>query len=179
MQRRRCRRCCRICNSMIRPGKTRSQNRCETGTRKMIAWHRPKPIRLIHAGFFTTLNDKLPQNAIITADAGSTADWYGFHIKLGRNQMGNLSGRMASMLGAMPYAMAGKIAHPDRPVVCTIGDGAFQMLGMNGMLTVKRHWKEWDNPTFIVLVIDNGDLNQVSWEMRVTGDPRWDTAQLV
>lgn len=128
---------------------------------------------------FTTLNDKLPQNAIITADAGSTADWYGFHIKLGRNQMGNLSGRMASMLGAMPYAMAGKFAHPDRPVVCTIGDGAFQMLGMNGMLTVKRHWKEWDNPTFIVLVIDNGDLNQVSWEMRVTGDPRWDTAQLV
>lgn len=128
---------------------------------------------------FTTLNDKLPQNAIITADAGSTADWYGFHIKLGRNQMGNLSGRMASMLGAMPYAMAGKFAHPDRPVVCTIGDGAFQMLGMNGMLTVKRHWKEWGNPTFIVLVIDNGDLNQVSWEMRVTGDPRWDTAQLV
>ncbi|NLZ97223.1 MAG: hypothetical protein GX920_00130 [Micrococcus sp.] len=128
---------------------------------------------------FTSLNDKLPQNAIITADAGSTADWYGFHIKLGRNQMGNLSGRMASMLGAMPYAMAGKFAHPDRPVVCTIGDGAFQMLGMNGMLTVKRHWKEWDNPTFIVLVVDNGDLNQVSWEMRVAGDPRWDTAQLV
>ena len=128
---------------------------------------------------FTTLNDKLPQNAIITADAGSTADWYGFHIKLGRNQMGNLSGRMASMLGAMPYAMAGKFAHPHRPVVCTIGDGAFQMLGMNGMLTVKRHWKEWDNPTFIVLVVDNGDLNQVSWEMRVAGDPRWDTAQLV
>lgn len=128
---------------------------------------------------FTTLNDKLPQNAIITADAGSTADWYGFHIKLGRNQVGNLSGRMASMLGAMPYAMAGKFAHPDRPVVCTIGDGAFQMLGMNGMLTVKRRWKEWDNPTFIVLVVDNGDLNQVSWEMRVAGDPRWDTAQLV
>lgn len=128
---------------------------------------------------FTTLNDKLPQNAIITADAGSTADWYGFHIKLGRNQVGNLSGRMASMLGAMPYAMAGKFAHPDRPVVCTIGGGAFQVLGMNGMLTVKRHWKEWDNPTFIVLVVDNGDLNQVSWEMRVAGDPRWDTAQLV
>lgn len=128
---------------------------------------------------FTALNEKLPENAIITCDAGSTADWYGFHIKLGRNQMGNLSGRMASMLGAMSYAIAGKFAHPQRPVVCTIGDGAFQMLGMNGLLTVKRHWQEWDNPTFIVLVIDNGDLNQVSWEMRIAGDPRWDTAQLV
>src|SRR5699024_1002172 len=64
-------------------------------------------------------------------------------------------------------------------VVCTIGDGAFQMMGMNGLATVKRHWEQWSNPTFIVLVIDNGDLNQVSWEMRIVGDPRWDTAQMV
>ena len=83
------------------------------------------------------------------------------------------------MLAAMPYAIAGKFAHPKRPVVCTTGDGAFQMLGMNGLLTVKRHWRHWDNPTFIVLMLDNGDLNQVSWEMRIAGDPRWDTAQLV
>lgn len=128
---------------------------------------------------FVSLNEYLPENAIITCDAGSTADWYGFHIELGPNQMGNLSGRMASMLAAMPYALAGKFAHPDRPVVCTIGDGAFQMMGMNGLLTVKRHWREWSNSTFVVLVINNGDLNQVSWEMREAGDPRWDTAQLV
>ncbi len=93
--------------------------------------------------------------------------------------MGNLSGRLATMLAAMPYAMAAKFAHPDRPVVCTIGDGAFQMLGMNGLITVKRHWQQWANPTFIVLVLHNDDLNQVSWEMREVGDPRWDTAQLV
>ncbi|WP_343207056.1 thiamine pyrophosphate-dependent enzyme [Brevibacterium oceani] len=128
---------------------------------------------------FVSLNERLPENAIITCDAGSTADWYGFHIELGPNQMGNLSGRMASMLAAMPYALAGKFAHPDRPVVCTIGDGAFQMMGMNGLLNVKRHWQEWSNSTFVVLVINNGDLNQVSWEMREAGDPRWDTAQLV
>lgn len=128
---------------------------------------------------YVSLNEKLPDNAIITADAGSTADWYGFHIELGPNQMGNLSGRMASMLAAMPYALGGKFAYPDRPVVCTIGDGAFQMMGMNGMLTVKRHWKEWASPSFIVLIINNGDLNQVSWEMREAGDPRWDTAQMV
>ncbi len=116
---------------------------------------------------------------IVTADAGSTADWYGHHIKLGRNMSGNLSGMLASMLASMPYAVAAKFAHPDRPVVCTIGDGAFQMLGMNELITVKRHWKTWEDPRFIVLVLHNGDLTQVSWEMREVGDPRWDTSQLV
>jgi pyruvate dehydrogenase (quinone) len=128
---------------------------------------------------YLSLNDRLPPRAVVTADAGSTADWYGHHIRLGRDQMGNLSGRLATMLAAMPYAMAAKFAHPDRPVVCTIGDGAFQMLGMNGLITVKRHWQEWDDPTFVVLVLHNDDLNQVSWEMREVGDPRWDTAQEV
>jgi pyruvate dehydrogenase (quinone) len=128
---------------------------------------------------FHSLNEHLPPRAVVTADAGSTADWYGHHIRLGRDQLGNLSGRLATMIAAMPYAMAAKFAHPDRPVVCTIGDGAFQMLGMNGLITVKRHWREWENPTFVVLVLHNNDLNQVSWEMREVGDPRWDTAQLV
>ncbi len=128
---------------------------------------------------FHHLDRQMPSNAIITADAGSTADWYGHHIKLGRDQMGNLSGSLATMIGAMPYAIAAKFAYPERPVVCTIGDGAFQMLGMNGLITVKRHWHEWANPAFVVMVLHNDDLNQVSWEMREAGDPRWDTAQLV
>jgi pyruvate dehydrogenase (quinone) len=128
---------------------------------------------------FHTLNKQLPDDVIVTADAGTTADWYGHHIRLGRNMMGNLSGRLATMLAAMPYAIAAKFAFPERPVVCTIGDGAFQMLGMNGLLTVKHHWREWKNPTFIVLILHNDDLNQVSWEMREAGDPRYDTSQLL
>ena len=128
---------------------------------------------------YQELNERLPHNAIVTADAGSTADWYGHHIKLGRDARGNLSGMLATMLAAMPYAEAAKFAHPDRPVVCTIGDGAFQMLGMNEMITIKRHWKSWTNPQFIVLILNNGDLTQVSWEMREAGDPRYDTSQLV
>ncbi len=123
------------------------------------------------------LNQRLPENSIVTADAGTTADWYGQHIKLGRNMMGNLSGRLASMLAAMPYAVSAKFAFPDRPVVCTIGDGAFQMLGMNELLTVKRYWQTWDDPRFIVLVLHNNDLTQVSWEMREAGDPRYETSQ--
>jgi pyruvate dehydrogenase (quinone) len=93
--------------------------------------------------------------------------------------MGNLSGRLATMVAAMPYAIAAKFAYPERPVVCTIGDGAFQMLGMNELLTVKRHWQEWADPRLIVLILHNNDLNQVSWEMRQVGDPRYDTSQLV
>ena len=116
---------------------------------------------------------------IITADAGTTADWYGQHIKLGRGMDGSLSGSLASMLASMPYALSAKFAHPGRPVVCTIGDGAFQMLGMNELLTVKRYWQEWEDPRFIVLVLHNNDLTQVSWEMREAGDPRYDTSQEV
>jgi pyruvate dehydrogenase (quinone) len=128
---------------------------------------------------YHTLNERLPDNCIVTADAGSTADWYGQHIRLGRNMMGNLSGRLASMLAAMPYAVSAKFSHPDRPVVCTIGDGAFQMLAMSELITIKRHWHEWQDPRFIVLVLNNTDLNQVSWEMREVGDPRYDTTQRV
>ncbi|MGB7449128.1 MAG: thiamine pyrophosphate-requiring protein [Ornithinimicrobium sp.] len=126
---------------------------------------------------FHELNQRLPENCIVTTDAGSTVDWYGHHIKLGRNMMGNLSGLLASMLAAMPYALAAKFAYPDRPVVCTIGDGAFQMLGMNELITVKRHWKEWADPRFIVLVLHNDDLTQVSWEMREAGDPKYLASQ--
>jgi pyruvate dehydrogenase (quinone) len=128
---------------------------------------------------FHLLNQHLPEDAIVTADAGTTADWYGHHVRLGRNMMGNLSGRLATMIAAMPYAVAAKFAFPERPVVCTIGDGAFQMLGMNELLTVKRHWQDWTDPRFVVLVIHNDDLNQVSWEMREAGDPRYDTSQLL
>lgn len=128
---------------------------------------------------FHELNKRLPHDCIVTADAGSTADWYGHHIKLGREMNGNLSGALATMLASMPYAVAAKFAHPHRPVVCTIGDGAFQMLGMNELLTIKRHWKDWDDPRFIILILNNHDLTQVSFEMREAGDPRWDTAQKV
>lgn len=128
---------------------------------------------------YRTLNERLPHDVIITADAGSTADWYGQHITLGPDMRGSLSGSLASMLASMPYAVSAKFAHPDRPVVCTIGDGAFQMLGMNEMLTVARHWHEWEDPRFIVMVLHNDDLTQVSWEMREAGDPRYDTSQRV
>ncbi|MEO6942333.1 MAG: thiamine pyrophosphate-requiring protein [Terrimesophilobacter sp.] len=127
------------------------------------------------------LNKRLPANAIVTADAGSTADWYGHHIRLRDGMMGDLSGRLATMLAAMPYATAAKFAHPERTVVCTIGDGAFQMLGMNELITIKKYIEKWgDTPQFIIMVQHNDDLTQVSWEMRTEdANPLWTTSQNV
>ena len=124
------------------------------------------------------LNRRLPDRAIVTCDAGTTADWYGHHIRLRRGMLGDLSGRLASMNGAMPYAVAAKLAYPDRTVVCTIGDGAFQMGGMNELITVKKHIAGLPDPTFVVLVMHNDDLSQVSWEMRTEdGNPVFRGAQ--
>ncbi|MGP5347921.1 thiamine pyrophosphate-requiring protein [Arthrobacter rhombi] len=124
------------------------------------------------------LNRRLPPRAIVTADAGSTADWYGHHIRLREGMMGDLSGRLATMLAAMPYATAAKFAYPERSVICTIGDGAFQMLGMNELITVKKYLARWQNPQLIILVLHNDDLNQVSWEMRTEdGNPLWPASQ--
>ena len=145
----------------------------------VLAAPRKTPADPINPRLFPPLNQRLPDDAIVTADAGTTADWYGHHISLGRNMMGNLSGRLATMLASMPYAIAAKFAFPERPVVCTIGDGAFQMLGMNGLSRSSGTGRSGTSPTFIVLVVHNNDLNQVTWEMREAGDPRYDTSQLL
>lgn len=127
---------------------------------------------------FHELNRRLPAGAIVTSDAGTTADWYGHHIRLRNGMMGDLSGRLASMLAAMPYATAAKFAFSDRTVVCTIGDGAFQMLGMNELITIKKYLESWDNPQFIIMVLHNNDLTQVSWEMRTEdANPVWPASQ--
>ncbi|WP_066520168.1 thiamine pyrophosphate-requiring protein [Curtobacterium ammoniigenes] len=127
---------------------------------------------------FASLNTRLPNNAIVTCDAGTTADWYGHHIRLRGEMRGDLSGRLATMLAAMPYAEAAKFAFPDRPVFCTIGDGAFQMLGMNELITIKKYMNEWTNKQFVILIMHNDDLDQVSWEMRTEdGNPVWRGSQ--
>jgi pyruvate dehydrogenase (quinone) len=158
----------------------------EEVARGMVAWEKEmrdqaevayddgvNPRRVIQA-----LNDGLPERAIVTCDAGTTADWYGHHIRLRRGMMGDMSGRLATMLAAMPYAVAAKFAYSDRTVVCTIGDGAFQMLGMNELITIKKYMAQWTNKQLIIAVMHNDDLGQVSWEMRTEdGNPMWRGSQ--
>ncbi|WP_280153483.1 thiamine pyrophosphate-requiring protein [Piscinibacter sp. XHJ-5] len=127
---------------------------------------------------FWELSPQLPENCIITCDSGSCAHWFARDVRLQRGMMASLSGGLATMGSAVPYAIAAKLAHPDRPVVALVGDGAMQMNGINALITVARLWRDWPNPAFVVLVLNNRDLNLVSWEQRVTeGDARYEASQ--
>jgi pyruvate dehydrogenase (quinone) len=122
------------------------------------------PMRLVW-----DLNDQIPHNAIVTADSGSSANWYARQLKMRRGMLGSLSGTLATMGAGVPYAIGAKCAHPDRPVVTLVGDGAMQMNGMAELITVARYWREWRDPNLVVAVLHNNDLNQVTWEMRAMG----------
>jgi pyruvate dehydrogenase (quinone) len=126
------------------------------------------------------LSPRLPERAIITSDSGSCANWYARDLKIRRGMMASLSGGLASMGAAVPYAIAAKFAHPDRPVVSLVGDGAMQMNNMAELITVAKYWKQWSNKTWVVCVFNNEDLNQVTWEQRVMeGDPKFDASQTI
>jgi pyruvate dehydrogenase (quinone) len=127
---------------------------------------------------FRELSQQLPDNAIVTADSGTAANWYARDVQLREGMMGSLSGGLASMGAAMPYALAAKMAHPTRVVVALEGDGAMQMNGINELITLSNLWKTWDDPRLAVLVLNNGDLNEVTWEQRAQeGDPRFAVSQ--
>lgn len=127
---------------------------------------------------FASLSDRLPDNALLTCDVGSGTNWYARHLKVRRNMVGSLSGGLASMGNGVPYLMAGKFAFPERPGIAMVGDGAMQMIGNQGLIGLAKYWREWSNPTAIVLVLNNRDLNQVTWEQRVMeGDPKFETSQ--
>lgn len=116
---------------------------------------------------FWELSSRLPENAIITADSGSVANWYARDLKMRRGMKASLPGGLASLGAGTPYAMAGKMAFPERTVIACMGDGAMQMNGLNVMITISKYWKQWSNPKLIVLVLNNQDLNQVTWEERI------------
>ncbi|MDQ0241853.1 thiamine pyrophosphate-requiring protein [Arthrobacter bambusae] len=122
------------------------------------------PMRL-----FSELSNRLPEDAIITADSGSSANWYARQLKFHGQIRGSLSGNLATMGPGVPYAIGAKFAHPERPVIAFAGDGAMQMNGMAELITIHRYWREWTDPRLIVAVLHNDDLNQVTWEMRAMG----------
>ena len=129
---------------------------------------------------FHELSPRLPDDVIMTGDSGSVANWYARDIRIRRGMMGSLSGGLASLGAATPYALAAKMAYPHRPVIGFIGDGAMQMNGLNVMITVSKYWRRWSNPTFILMVLNNEDLNQVTWEERVQlGDGKTPLTQTI
>ncbi|HEY8212508.1 MAG TPA: thiamine pyrophosphate-dependent enzyme, partial [Methylocystis sp.] len=124
------------------------------------------------------LSPRLPDNAIITSDSGSCANWYARDLKIRPGMMCSLSGGLASMGAAVPYAIAAKLAHPGRAVIALVGDGAMQMNNMAELITVAKYWREWSSPTWVCCVFNNEDLNQVTWEQRVMeGNPKFEATQ--
>ena len=115
------------------------------------------------------LSSRLPDDAIITADSGSSANWYARHIRVRGRMRGSLSGTLATMGPGVPYVIGAKIGHPDRPCFALVGDGAMQMNGINELITIAKYWRDWADPRLVVAVLHNNDLNQVTWELRAMG----------
>ena len=155
---------------------------------KQVAdWWKVLEARAMHAAdplnpqrLFWELSPRLPEGAIVTCDSGSAANWYARDVKLQRGMMGSLSGGLASMGAGVPYAIAAKLAHPHRPVIALVGDGAMQMNGMAELITVAKYWRRWGDSRFAVMVLNNRDLNQVTWEQRaMAGDPKFMGSQSI
>lgn len=127
---------------------------------------------------FHELSPLLPNDVVLCGDSGTVVVWYARHLKLRTGMMASLSGNLASMGSAVPYAIAAKFAHPGRPVVALAGDGAMQMNGLSELITIQKYWKQWKDPRIVVLVLNNRDLNMVTWEQRVMqGNPKFDASQ--
>jgi pyruvate dehydrogenase (quinone) len=127
------------------------------------------------------LSDRLPDKAILTADSGSGTNWWARHLAVRSDTRASLSGTLATMGPGVPYAIGARFAYPDRPVIAVVGDGAFQMNGMNEMITVKRYLDRLsDGAPFVFCVLNNQDLNQVTWEQRaMSGDPKFEGSQAI
>ena len=129
-----------------------------------VGGDRVNPMRL-----FQTCSAQAPDDTIFAADSGSAANWYARFIKMRGTRRGTLSGTLATMGPAVPYAIGAKFADPTRPVVAFEGDGAMQMNGLAELITIRRYWEQWADPRLVVAVLHNNDLNQVTWEMRAMG----------
>ena len=127
---------------------------------------------------FYELSSKLPDRCILSADSGTSANWYARDLKIRRGMMASGSGNLATMGPAVPYAFAAKMCFPDRVALALTGDGAMQMNGLNTLITVSKYWKDWADPRWICMVLHNNDLNQVTWEQRaMTGDIKFEATQ--
>ena len=127
---------------------------------------------------FHELSKRLPEEAIVTSDSGSSANWFARDLRLRRGMMASLSGTLATMGPGVPYAIAAKFAHPERPVIALVGDGAMQMNGLAELITIAKYRERWADQRLIVMVLNNRDLNQVTWEQRaMSGDPKFPGSQ--
>ena len=158
------------------------RNQIETGVerwwrmlaeRALLPGEPLNPMRVFHE-----LSPLLPDRCMLTADSGTAANWWARHLRLRAGMTAAISGTLATMGCAIPYALGAKLAHPDRPLIAALGDGAFQMNGISALIDITHYAPRFEDPRCIILVLNNGDLNEVSWEQRaMAGDPRYEASQ--
>ena len=129
---------------------------------------------------FWALSERLPDHAMIAADSGSAANWFARDLRMRPGMRASVSGTLATMGCGVPYAIGAKYAHSDRPAIAVVGDGAMQMNGMAELITIGRYWRDWADPRLVVIVLNNRDLNQVTWELRAMGgEPEFPASQML
>jgi pyruvate dehydrogenase (quinone) len=114
------------------------------------------------------LGKRLEDDAMFFADSGTITTWAARYVKIRRGQLFTLSGNLASMANALPYAIAAQLAFPERQSVAFVGDGGFSMLMAEFATCVK-----YKLPVKVV-VVKNSTLGQIKWEQMVfLGNPEY------
>jgi pyruvate dehydrogenase (quinone)/pyruvate oxidase len=114
------------------------------------------------------LSELAADDAIISTDSGTITTWVARQFKIRKNQKFSCSGTLATMAPGLPYAIAAKVAYPDRQSIAFVGDGGFTML-MGEFLTAVKY-----NLPILVVIIKNNTLGQIRWEQIVfLGNPEY------
>jgi pyruvate dehydrogenase (quinone)/pyruvate oxidase len=107
-------------------------------------------------------------DAIISGDSGTNTSWVARQFPLRGSQMFSCSGTLATMAPGLPYAVAAKVAYPERQSIAFVGDGAFTML-MGEFATAVKY-----NLPILCVIIKNNVLGQIKWEQIVfLGNPEY------
>ena len=114
------------------------------------------------------LNKLVRDDAIVVTDSGTITTWAARYIDMRGTMMFSCSGTLATMANGLPYANAAALAHPDRQVICFIGDGGLSML-MSELITTVKYGLDVK-----IVVIKNDTLGQIKWEQMVfLGNPEY------
>ncbi|MGB8507493.1 MAG: thiamine pyrophosphate-dependent enzyme [Pyrinomonadaceae bacterium] len=114
------------------------------------------------------LSELAADDAIISGDSGTNTTWIARQFKIKGAQKFSCSGTLATMAPGLPYAIAAKVAFPERQSIAFVGDGGFTML-MGEFATAVKY-----NLPIIVVIIKNNSLGQIKWEQIVfLGNPEY------
>jgi pyruvate dehydrogenase (quinone)/pyruvate oxidase len=114
------------------------------------------------------LSELAADDAIVSTDSGTITSWIARHFIIRGVQKFSCSGTLATMAPALPYAIAAKLAFPERQSIAFVGDGGFSMLMADFLTAVK-----YELP-IVVVIIKNNTLGQIKWEQIVfLGNPEY------